>query len=86
MLGGWLIKQVGFNATFLLTAALQACSIACLLPLLRLVSAEHRPSQRAVSRQAGGSAASEQLLPSTHYAQQQGLRGGGGVTTPQHAD
>ena len=81
MLGGWLIKQVGFNATFLLTAALQACSIACLIPLLRIVRAEHRPSQRVVSRQAGAAAASEQLLSSAHSAQQQDLRGGGGETS-----
>ena len=37
-----MIKEVGFNTTFLITAALQAISIACLLPLLRIVRAEHQ--------------------------------------------
>lgn len=37
---GYLIKTIGFNTTFLFTAGLQTCSIACLLPLLCLVRAE----------------------------------------------
>ena len=40
MLGGYLIRTYGFNTTFIITAALQAVSIGCLLPLLRLVRAE----------------------------------------------
>ena len=42
MLGGYLIDMYGFETTFLITAALQVVSIACLIPLLCLVSNEAR--------------------------------------------
>jgi hypothetical protein len=42
MLGGYLIDMYGFETTFLITAALQVVSIACLIPLLCLVSNETR--------------------------------------------
>ena len=42
MLGGYLIDMYGFETTFLITAALQVVSIACLVPLLCLVSNETR--------------------------------------------
>lgn len=40
LLGGVLIDRFGYQVTFLITAALQASSAACLLPLLLLVQAE----------------------------------------------
>jgi hypothetical protein len=40
LLGGLLIDRFGYQVTFLITAALQASSAACLLPLLLLVQAE----------------------------------------------
>ena len=75
MLGGWLIKQVGFNVTFLLTAALQACSIVCLLPLLSIVRAEHSSSHGTRRHGERGSSlyldtnGREQLLPSSTSVQ-----------------
>ena len=42
MLGGYLIDMYGFETTFLITAALQVVSIACLVPLVCLVSNETR--------------------------------------------
>ena len=42
MLGGYLIDMYGFEKTFLITAALQVVAIACLFPLLCLVSNETR--------------------------------------------
>jgi hypothetical protein len=44
ILGGYLIREYGFNATFFITCVLQAISVGCLLPLLPLVRAETRTS------------------------------------------
>ena len=61
-IGGYLIsafdatphlQQYGFDITFLITACLQACSILCLVPLLRIVPSEDALKQRPLAGPAG---------------------------------
>ena len=44
MFGGWLIDQIGYRHTFLITAGLQMCSIMLYAPLVMLVAAEPEES------------------------------------------
>lgn len=61
-IGGYLIsafdatphlQQYGFDITFLITACLQACSILCLVPLLRIVPSEDALKQLPLADPAG---------------------------------
>ena len=61
MLGGYLIDMYGFETTFLITAALQVVSIACLIPLLCLVSNETLTTTLTPRLEAAATAATDDL-------------------------
>ena len=70
MIGGYVINAYGFHAAFLITAALQACSIACLTPLLCLVALEaprpadrHHPDAVAAATRTSRASYADRLLP-----------------------